>query len=66
MDCSSTFAFEEASHPGYVISHRKRKLVEEIAAGKPAKVAITACSRKLLTILNAIARTKQPWQEFPV
>jgi transposase len=36
-----------------------------IAAGKPAKVAITACSRKLLTILNAIARTKQRWQELP-
>ena len=36
-----------------------------VAAGKPTKVAITACSRKLLTILNAIARTKQPWQELP-
>jgi transposase len=36
-----------------------------LAAGKPTKVAITACSRKLLTILNAIARTKQPWKELP-
>jgi transposase len=26
------------------------------AAGKPAKVALTACMRKLLTILNAIIR----------
>ena len=26
------------------------------AAGKPVKVAITACARKLLTILNAMAR----------
>ncbi len=32
------------------------------AAGKPAKVALTACMRKLLTILNAILRTKTPWQ----
>jgi len=32
-----------------------------IAAGKPAKVALTACMRKLLTILNAIARSRQPW-----
>jgi transposase len=32
-----------------------------IAAGKPAKVALTACMRKLLAILNAIARTRQPW-----
>jgi transposase len=33
-----------------------------IQAGKPAKVALTACMRKLLTFLNAIARTRQPWQ----
>lgn len=32
-----------------------------IAAGKPKKVAITACMRKLLTILNAIVRSAKPW-----
>jgi transposase len=32
------------------------------AAGKPGKVAIVACMRKLITILNAILREKQPWQ----
>jgi transposase len=32
------------------------------AAGKPAKVALTACMRKLLTILNAIAGDGQPWK----
>lgn len=32
-----------------------------IAAGKAKKVAITACMRKLLTILNAMLRTNQPW-----
>ncbi len=32
------------------------------AAGKPAKVALTACMRKLLTILNAIARSGTPWR----
>jgi transposase len=32
-----------------------------IAAGKPYKVAMTACMRKLLTILNAILRSSQPW-----
>jgi transposase len=31
------------------------------AAGKPAKVALTACMRKLLTILNAIARDGTRW-----
>jgi transposase len=30
-------------------------------AGKPAKVAIVACMRKLVTILNAILRDKKPW-----
>ena len=29
--------------------------------GKPAKVAIVACMRKLVTILNAILRDKKPW-----
>jgi transposase len=28
-----------------------------VAAGKPKKVALTACMRKLLTILNAMMRT---------
>jgi transposase len=32
------------------------------AAGKPKKLALTACMRKLLTILNAILRDRQPWQ----
>ncbi len=32
-----------------------------IAAGKPAKVALVACMRKLLTILNAIIRDQKPW-----
>ena len=33
-----------------------------IAAGKQRKVAIVACMRKLLTILNALIREKKPWQ----
>lgn len=35
-----------------------------IAAGKPKKVALTACMRKLLTILNAMMRTNTPWRQF--
>jgi transposase len=30
--------------------------------GKPAKVALVACMRKLLTILNAMIRDRTPWQ----
>jgi transposase len=33
-----------------------------ITAGKPKMVAMVACMRKLLTILNAIARDAKPWQ----
>ena len=31
-------------------------------AGKPAKVALTACMRKLLTILNAMMQSRTSWQ----
>jgi len=41
-----------------VIRSFHRKLV---CAGKPKKVAITACMRKLLTILNAMVRTNTRW-----
>lgn len=33
-----------------------------IGRGKPAKVALTAAMRKLLTILNAILKNQTPWQ----
>jgi transposase len=32
-----------------------------LAAGKPKKLALVACMRKLLTILNTMLRTQQPW-----
>ncbi len=34
-----------------------------LAAGKPKKVAIVACMRKLLTILNAMVRSGKNWDE---
>lgn len=34
------------------------RLVEK---GKPPKVALTACIRKLLVVLNSLARTRTPW-----
>ena len=36
-----------------------------LAAGKPKKVALIACMRKLLTILNHMLRTGQRWQTPP-
>jgi len=34
------------------------------AAGKPFKVAMTACVHKILTILNAMVRNGTKWQQF--
>jgi transposase len=36
-----------------------------VAAGKPKKLALVACMRKLLTILNVMVRTSQPWSTEP-
>jgi transposase len=33
-----------------------------LAAGKPKKVALTACMHKLLTIINAVIKSGKPWQ----
>jgi transposase len=42
-----------------VIRAHYQHLLEE---GKPKKVALVACMRKLLTILNAMIRTMKPWE----
>ena len=34
-----------------------------LAAGKPKKLALVACMRKLLTILNAMVRSGKPWDQ---
>lgn len=36
-----------------------------LQAGKPKLVALVACMRKLLTILNAMMRTQTTWQQLP-
>ena len=35
-----------------------------VSAGKPKKVALVACMRKLLTILNVMMRTNTAWREI--
>ena len=37
---------------------------ELLSRGKPKLVALMAAARKLLTILNAVLRTGQPWKEL--
>jgi transposase len=36
--------------------------VRLVEAGKPKKVALVACMRKLLSILNAVMRDRTPWR----
>jgi transposase len=50
-----------------LVAARRNAAIRELylrlrAPGRPAKVALTACMRKLLTILNAILRIRQPWK----
>ena len=37
-----------------------------VAAGKPPKVALVACMRKLLVSLNAMLKSRQPWRSTAV
>ncbi len=37
-----------------------------LKTGKPKKVALVAVARKLLTILNAMARDQVPWSPEPL
>ena len=37
-----------------------------VSGGKPKKVALVACMRKLLTILNAMMKSRKPWQESAI
>ena len=44
-------------------NHRIREYYQHLlAAGKKKMVALTACMRKLLTILNVMLATNQPWR----
>jgi transposase len=57
----------EALYMGALIASRFNPSIKEfyerlVAAGKPKKVALVACMRKLLTILNAVMRERTPWR----
>ncbi|QJR37154.1 IS110 family transposase [Gemmatimonas groenlandica] len=49
-----------------LVASRRNTVIREfylrlVAAGKPKKLALVACMRKLLTILNTMMRTKTTW-----
>lgn len=52
---------------GALVATRHNPVLKEfyerlLSAGKPKKVALVACMRKLLSILNAVMRDRAPWQ----
>ena len=59
---------------GALVAARRNPIIRSfylrlVAAGKPKKLALVACMRKLLTILNVMVRTKTRWMrqaEVPV
>jgi transposase len=57
----------EALYMGALIASRHNPIIRVfyerlLAAGKPKKVALVACMRKLLIILNAVMRDRTPWR----
>jgi transposase len=55
-----------ALYMGALVATRHNPVIGEfyerlLAAGKPKKVALVACMRKLLSILNAVMRDRVPW-----
>ena len=60
---------------GALVASRHNPIIRDfyqklLAAGKPKKVALVACMRKLLVILNAMLKHRSPWCEvrptFPI
>lgn len=57
----------EVLYMGALVATRFNPTIKEFyerlcARGKPKKVALVACMRKLLTILNAILKNRTPWR----
>lgn len=55
-----------ALYMGALVASRHNPVIRDwyhrrLAAGKPKKLALTACMRKLLTILNSILKHRSPW-----
>jgi transposase len=43
--------------------HTRRPVIQRlVTTGKPKKVAMVVCGRKLLTVLNALLTHQTPWR----
>lgn len=59
-------AVRTALYMGALVATRRNPVIRAfyqrlVAAGKPKKLALTACMRKLLIILNAMLRQQVAW-----
>ena len=58
-----------ALYMGALVASRCNPVIREfyqrlLAAGKPKKLALTACMRKLLVILNSMLKHRSPWHDM--
>ncbi len=58
-----------ALYMGALVASRFNPLIRDfyqrlLAAGKPKKLALTACMRKLLVILNSMLKHRSPWRDL--
>lgn len=65
--CGGRGRVRAALYMGALVASRHNPVITDLyqrllAAGKPKKLALTACMRKLLTILNSILRHGSPWR----
>ncbi len=62
-------AFRAALYMGALVASRFNPVIRDfyqrlLAAGKPRKLALTACMRKLLVILNSVLKHGVPWRDL--
>ncbi len=67
MVCGGRAEVRAVLYMGTLVATRHNSVIKAFyarlcAAGKVKKVALTACMRKLLTIMNAMVRDLKPWQ----
>ena len=60
-----------ALYMGALVATRHNPVIKDfylrlLAAGKPKKVALTACMRKLLVILNSMLKHRSAWRDLSI
>lgn len=68
--CGGRATVRSALYMAAIVAMRHNAVIRRcyerlLAAGKPKKVAIVACMRKLLIIMNAMVKTGRPWNDQP-